>query len=50
LKRHSVLVDWTQINSGSLSAGILGGDSNDITESLKDCMKEFNINENPLYR
>ena len=31
------------INPGSLSAGILWGDSNDIQENLKDYMKEFNI-------
>ena len=31
------------INPGSLSAGILWGDSNDIQENLEDYMKEFNI-------
>jgi len=46
LKRHSVNEDWNYINPGSLSAGILWGDSNDIQENLKDYMKEFNIKEN----
>ena len=43
LKRHSVNEDWNYINPGSLSAGILWGDSNDIQENLKDYMKEFNV-------
>ena len=43
LKRHSVNEDWNSINAGSLSAGILWGDSDDIQENLKDYMKEFNI-------
>ena len=43
LKRHSVNENWNEINPGSLSAGILWGDSNDIQENLKDHMKEFNI-------
>ena len=43
LKRHSVNENWNYINPGSLSAGILWGDSNDIKENLKDYMKEFNI-------
>ena len=43
LKRHSVNEDWNENNPGSLSAGILWGDSNDIQENLKDYMKEFNI-------
>ena len=43
LKRHSVNENWNSINPGSLSAGILWGDSNDIQENLKDYMKEFNI-------
>ena len=43
LKRHSVNENWNEINPGSLSAGILLGDSNDIQENLKDYMKEFNI-------
>ena len=43
LKRHSVNEDWNSINPGSLSAGILWGDSNDIQENLKDYMKKFNI-------
>ena len=43
LKRHSVNENWNEINSGSLSAGILWGDSDDIQENLKDYMKEFNI-------
>jgi hypothetical protein len=34
LKRHSVNEDWNFINPGSLSAGILWGDSNDIQENL----------------
>ena len=42
-KRHSVNENWNYINSCSLSAGILWGDSNDIQENLKDYMKEFNI-------
>jgi hypothetical protein len=46
LKRHSVNEDWNYINPGSLSAGILWGDSNDIQENLMDYMKEFNIKEN----
>ena len=46
LKRHSVNEDWNYINPGSLSAGILWGDSNDIQENLKKFMKEFNIKEN----
>ena len=43
LKRHSVNENWNEINPGSLSAGILWGDSDDIQENLKDYMKEFNI-------
>ena len=43
LKRHSLNEDWNYINPGSLSAGILWGNSNDINENLKDYMKEFNI-------
>ena len=43
LKRHSVNENWNEIDPGSLSAGILWGDSNDIQENLKDYMKEFNI-------
>ena len=43
LKRHSVNENWNEINPGSLSSGILWGDSNDIQENLKDYMKEFNI-------
>ena len=43
LKRHSVNEIWNEINPGSLSAGILWGDSDDIQENLKDYMKEFNI-------
>ena len=43
LKRHSVNENWNEINPGSLSAGILWGDSNDIKENLKEYMKEFNI-------
>jgi hypothetical protein len=43
LKRHSVNENWNEINPGSLSAGLLWGDSNDIQENLKDYMKEFNI-------
>ena len=43
LKRHSVNENWNEINPGSLSAGILWGDSNDIQENLKHHMKEFNI-------
>jgi hypothetical protein len=46
LKRHSVNEIWNEINPGSLSAGILWGDSNHIQENLKDYMKEFNIKEN----
>ena len=46
LKRHSVNEDWNYINPGSLSAGILWGDSDDIQENLKCYMKEFNIKEN----
>ena len=38
-KRHLVNEIWNQINAGSLSAGILWGDSNDIQEKLKDYMK-----------
>jgi hypothetical protein len=43
LKRHSVNENWNEINPGSLSAGILWGDSNDIEENLKEYMEEFNI-------
>jgi hypothetical protein len=43
LKRHSVNEIWNEINPGSLSAGILWGDSDDIEENLKDYMEEFNI-------
>ena len=43
LKRHSVNEIWNEINPGSLSAGILRGDSNDIQENLNDYIKEFNI-------
>jgi hypothetical protein len=42
-KRHSVNENWNEINPGSLSAGILWGDSNHIQENLKDYMKKFNI-------
>ena len=42
-KRHSVNENWNEINPGSLSAGILWGDSDDIEENLKEYMKEFNI-------
>jgi hypothetical protein len=45
-KRHSLNEDRNYINPGSLSAGILWGDSDDIQENLKDYMKEFNIKEN----
>jgi hypothetical protein len=48
LKRHSVNEDWNEINPGSLSAGILWGDSNDINENLKDYMKLFNIKESVI--
>jgi hypothetical protein len=41
--RNSVNENWNEINPGSLSAGLLWGDSNDIQENLKDYMKEFNI-------
>ena len=34
LNWHSVNEDWNSINPGSLSAGILWGDSNDIQENL----------------
>ena len=34
------------INPGSLSAGILWGDSNDIQDNLKEYMKESDIKEN----
>ena len=43
LKRHSVNEDWNYINPGSLSAGKVWGDSNNIQENLMDYMKEFNI-------
>ena len=43
LKRHSVNEIRNEINPGSLSAGILWGDSDDIQENLKDFMKEFSI-------
>ena len=43
LKRHSVNEVRNYINPGSLSAGILWGDSNDIQKNLMDYMKEFNI-------
>jgi hypothetical protein len=43
LKRHSVNENWNEINSGSLSSGVLWGDSKDIHENLQDYMKEFNI-------
>jgi hypothetical protein len=33
LKRHSVNEDWNEIIFGSLSAGKLWGDSNDIQEN-----------------
>jgi hypothetical protein len=33
-------------NPGSLSAGILWGDSNDIQENLTNYMNEFNIKRN----
>ena len=36
LKRHSVNEDWNYINPGSLSAGILWGDSDDI-QSCTGC-------------
>ena len=42
-KRHSVNEIWNKINPGSLSAGILWGDSNDIKENLKEYMKKINI-------
>ena len=43
LKKHSVNENWNEINPGSLSAGILWGDTNDNQENLMDYMKEFNI-------
>ena len=43
LKRHSVNKNWNEISPGSLSAGILWGDSDDIQENFKDYMNEFNI-------
>jgi hypothetical protein len=46
LKRHSVNEDWSSINPGSLSAGILWGESGDIQENLKDHMNEFDIKKN----
>ena len=41
LKRHSVNENRNEINSGSLSAGILWGNSNDIQENLNGHMKAF---------
>ena len=32
-QRNSIHKDWNEINPGSVSAGILWGDSNDITEN-----------------
>jgi len=45
LKRHSVREDWNNINNGSLSAGILWGDTNDLTTNLNEYLKEFNIED-----
>ena len=44
-KRHSVREDWNNINNGSLSAGILWGDTNDLTTNLNEYLKEFNIED-----
>jgi hypothetical protein len=45
LKRHSVREDWNNINNGSLSAGILWGDTNDLTTNLNEYLKHFNIKD-----
>ena len=43
LKRHKVNENWDQVNAGSLSAYILGGDSSDMYANLISYLDKFNI-------
>jgi hypothetical protein len=44
LKRHMVNEDWSEVNSGSLSAFILWGPSSDLRINLKAFLRKYGIN------